>query len=92
MGNLTVGAAFIGTGDSFAQNDNKVVLPGYMITNLFASYALGDKMTLGFTMNNAFNKLAYTEAEGQNNLGNNDLFIARAMNGRSAKVSVRYAF
>ncbi len=92
MSNWNVGASFVGTGKSFAQNDNKALLPGYTITNLFASYAYNDKVSLLLTVNNFFNTLAYTEAEDQNNLGNNPLYIARALNGRSAKASVRYSF
>jgi outer membrane receptor protein involved in Fe transport len=91
-GDLTLGASFVGTTKSFAQNDNDVVLPGYVIANAFANYAVNDRLTLGLTANNLFNKLAYTEAEGQNNLGDNPLFVARAMNGRSIKLSARYTF
>jgi outer membrane receptor protein involved in Fe transport len=92
VGDLSFGASFIGTTKSFAQNDNQVVLPGYMITNLFGTYAFSDKISLNVSVNNLFNKLAYTEAEGQGNLGDNPLFVARAMNGRSIRASVRYAF
>ena len=43
-------------------------------------------------VNNLFNTLGYTEAEGQGNLTNNPLYIARAINGRSARVSLKYSF
>ena len=48
------------------------------------SYSLG--------VNNLFNKLGYTEAEGQNNLGSNPLYIARSINGRTVKASLKYQF
>jgi hypothetical protein len=49
-------------------------------------------MALSLSLNNAFNKLAYTEAEGQGNLEANPLYIARALNGRSAKATLKYSF
>lgn len=34
----------------------------------------------------------YTEAEGQGNLSNNPLYVARSINGRSVKAGLRYSF
>jgi outer membrane receptor protein involved in Fe transport len=68
------------------------VLPGFAVVNLFANYELNDRTTLSLGVNNVFDQLGYTEAEGQNNLGDNPLYIARAVNGRSAKLSLKYAF
>lgn len=92
FGPLEVGGALIGTTRSYAQNDNQVVLPGFSVVNLFANYELSDNATLSLGVNNAFDQLGYTEAEGQNNLGTNPLYVARAINGRSAKVSLKYVF
>jgi outer membrane receptor protein involved in Fe transport len=68
------------------------VLPGFAVVNLFANYELGEHAVLSLGVNNVFDQLGYTEAEGQNNLGDNPLYIARAMNGRSAKLSLKYTF
>jgi outer membrane receptor protein involved in Fe transport len=92
FGPLEVGGAIIGTTRSYAQNDNQVVLPGFAVVNLFANYELSDKALLSLGINNAFDQLGYTEAEGQNNLGDNPLYVARAVNGRSARLSLRYTF
>lgn len=92
LGALEIGAAVIGTTKSYAQNDNQVVLPGYFVVNPFASYALSDKLQVSLSVNNLFDKVGYTEAEGQGNLVNNPLFIARSINGRSAKATLKYAF
>lgn len=92
IGTVEIGGALIGTTRSYAQNDNQVVLPGYAVVNLFTNIELGERATLSLGVNNAFNQLGYTEAEGQNNLGDNPLYVARAINGRSAKVSLRYTF
>lgn len=91
-GNLEVGGAIIGTTKSYAQNDNVVVLPGYAVVNLYASYALSDSTTVSLGVNNLFNTVGYTEAEGQNNLGDNPLYIARSVNGRSVKASLKVEF
>jgi outer membrane receptor protein involved in Fe transport len=92
IGPFEVGASIVGTTKSFAQNDNQVVLPAYVIVNPYASYQLTDKLSLLLSVNNVFDKLAYTEAEGQGNLTNNPLFIARALNGRTTKATLKYSF
>lgn len=92
MGDLDFGASIVGTTKSYAQNDNQVVLPAYFIVNPYVNYQLTEKMALSLSLNNAFNKLAYTEAEGQGNLEANPLYIARALNGRSAKATLKYSF
>ena len=92
LGAFEFGASIVGTTKSYAQNDNQVVLPAYLVVNPYASYQLSDKLSLSVSVNNVFDKLAYTEAEGQGNLTNNPLYVARALNGRSAKATLRYSF
>jgi outer membrane receptor protein involved in Fe transport len=92
VGAFEIGATIIGTTKSYAQNDNQVVLPAYVVVNPFASYALSDRLMVSVSINNVFDKLAYTEAEGQGNLTNNPLYVARALNGRSAKATLKYSF
>ncbi|MCP5285774.1 MAG: TonB-dependent receptor [Burkholderiaceae bacterium] len=82
-----VGATIIGTTKAYAQDDNQVVLPGYTVVNLFAAYELADSLTLSLSVNNLFNTVGYTEAEGQN-----ALYVARSINGRSAKATLKYSF
>ncbi len=92
FGPVEVGAQLIGTTSSYAQDDNAVILPAYAVLNVFASYELASNLNLAVGINNLTDKLAYTEAEGQNNLGNNPLYIARALNGRTAKMTLKYSF
>lgn len=92
IGPVEVGGSLIGTTKSYAQDDNVVVLPGYATVNLFANYEVARNLTASLGVNNLFNTLGYTEAEGQGNLTNNPLYIARAINGRSARVSLKYSF
>jgi outer membrane receptor protein involved in Fe transport len=91
-GAFEIGASIIGTTKSYAQNDNQVVLPAFVTVNPFASYQLSDKLSLSLSVNNLFDKVGYTEAEGQGNLVNNPLFIARSINGRTAKATLKYLF
>jgi outer membrane receptor protein involved in Fe transport len=92
VGAAEFGASFVGTTKSFAQDDNQVVMPGFTVVNLFAAYELANNLTLSVGVNNAFNALGYTEAEGQNNFGNNPLYVARSINGRSARATLKYSF
>lgn len=92
FGDLEVGGAVIGTSKSYAQDDNQVVLPAYAVVNAFVNLQFGSNATLQFGMNNLFDQIGYTEAEGQGNLTNNALYVARSINGRSAKVTLKYAF
>ncbi|WP_374660341.1 TonB-dependent receptor domain-containing protein [Inhella sp.] len=89
---LEFGASIVGTTKSYAQNDNQVVLPAYFVVNPYLTYNVSAKLQLQLSVNNAFNKLAYTEAEGQGNLEANPLYVARALNGRAAKATLRYSF
>jgi outer membrane receptor protein involved in Fe transport len=92
FGAFEIGASIVGTTKSYAQNDNQVVLPAFVTVNPFASYQLSQKLALSLTVNNLFDKVGYTEAEGQGNLTNNPLFIARSINGRTAKATLKYSF
>ena len=87
-GDLELGAAFVGTTKAYGDDGNTITMPGYVITNLFASYQITKDLTAAVSVNNAFNKLAYTEVEGGGGIGN----AARALSGRSAKLSLKYSF
>jgi outer membrane receptor protein involved in Fe transport len=62
------------------------------VVNAFVNYEVVNGATLSLGVNNLFDKIGYTEAEGQNNLGDNPLYIARSINGRSIKASLKYRF
>ncbi len=84
-GELEFGAAFIGSSDSWADDQNTIKMPGYMVTNLFVNYRVDKHTSVSFGVNNAFDTLAYTEAEG-------DGHAARALPGRTAKATLKYEF
>ena len=87
-GPLEVGGALIGTTKSFGQDDNQVELPGYAVVNAFANYELTRNTTFSLGVNNLFDALGYTEAEPQGG----GLYVARAVNGRTFKASLKYTF
>ncbi|GJI91990.1 TonB-dependent receptor [Duganella hordei] len=82
---VTVGASLIGTGKSWGDDAHTIVLPAYEVVNAFANYRVTEKATLSLSVNNLFNKIGYTEVEG-------DGHAARSISGRAAKVSLSYAF
>ena len=98
IGAFEVGASIVGTTKSYAQNDNQVVLPGFVVVNPYASYQFSDKLSISLSVNNLFDKLGYTEAEGQCNfcspsgLADNPLYVARSINGRTTKATLKYTF
>jgi len=85
FGDATVGASLIGTGKSWGDDAHTIVQDAYQVVNMFANYRLTPKTTLSFSVNNLFNKIGYTEVEG-------DGHAARSINGRAAKVGLTYAF
>jgi outer membrane receptor protein involved in Fe transport len=92
-GAFRVGANVVGTTESFAQFDNQLVLPGYVIVNPFASYDLTDELALTLNVNNLFDEFAVTESEEGSIVPNtSNILRARTLNGRTASVSLRYSF
>jgi len=85
FGALEVGGAVIGTGKSWGDDGNTITQPGFMVVNLTANYQFNDKLTASVSVNNLLDKLGYTEVEG-------DGHAARAVNGRTVKLGVKYAF
>lgn len=85
FGDATIGASVIGTGKSWGDDAHTIVLPAYEVVNAYVNYNLTEKATLSLSVNNLFNKIGYTEVEG-------DGHAARSISGRAAKVSLSYAF
>ncbi len=85
MGDFEVGSSFVGTSGSFGDDANTIKMKGYVVTNLFASYQVNKTMSLSLGVNNLFDTLGFTEVEG-------DGHAARAVAGRSMKVSLKAAF
>jgi outer membrane receptor protein involved in Fe transport len=85
LGPASFGLAVVGTGKSWGDDANTLVLPGYTVVHAFLNYQLTPKVQLSLNANNLFNRIGYTEIEG-------DGHAARSITGRAVKASVRYAF
>jgi outer membrane receptor protein involved in Fe transport len=85
VGAWEVGAAIVGTTKSYGNDENTITLPGFTVVNPYLTWQASDKMTVQLAVNNLFNAIGYTEIEG-------DGHAARSVNGRTARVSLKYAF
>jgi outer membrane receptor protein involved in Fe transport len=88
LSDFDLGASFIGSGSSYADDGNTVNMAGYVVTNLFTNYRINKQANVVFSVNNLFDTLAFTEAEA----GGGTASAARALPGRTAKLSLKYDF
>lgn len=87
-GDWLFGGSMISTSKSYADNGNTVELPGYKMTNAFIGYSIDKKTTANLSINNLFNKVGLTEAQGF--VGNN--YSARPTSGRAIQAGLKYNF
>ncbi|TXI90873.1 MAG: TonB-dependent receptor [Burkholderiaceae bacterium] len=85
MGDVTLGASWIGTSKSWGDDANTLTLPSFSVVNAFVNYQLNERVKLSLNANNLFNKIGYTEVEG-------DGHAARSINGRTVKATLTYSF
>lgn len=88
--NWNAGANIIGTTDSYASDDNTLVMPGYTSVNLFANYFITPAIQLSFQMNNVFDTIGLTEIDSSPNA--QGVATARSIDGRTAKAGIRFTF
>ncbi|WP_340587295.1 TonB-dependent receptor domain-containing protein [Erythrobacter alti] len=88
---FTAGLNLIGTTESFTQDNNDLVLPGYNQVNAFLSVRPLDRLELTLNANNLFNAYGYTEAE-EGSIPGNGIVRARSIAGRTVSASVRIDF
>ncbi|MEP1444486.1 MAG: TonB-dependent receptor [Paraglaciecola sp.] len=92
----TIGLNLVGTTDSYVRNENVLVMPGYMTTNVFATYRFNDQLSVSFNINNLTDEIGLTEGEdaavGAPEPFTNEFVRMRSISGRSAVASVKYSF
>ena len=89
----TAGLNIIGTTDSYAQDNNQLVMPGYTQVNLFADYRFAERWVVALNVNNVFDEFGITESEeGSIVEGVENIIRARSIPGRTSSVSLRYEF
>jgi outer membrane receptor protein involved in Fe transport len=88
-----IGFSFIGQSKAYAQDENKLVMNGFMIVNSFIDFTLTKGLSLNLSGNNLLNTLAITEAEEGSITENQVNYVrARPMPGRSVSMAVTYRF
>lgn len=91
VGPVTLGANFIGTTSSYAQDSDQLKLPGYTTVNTFLQYRPIDRVQLSLNANNLFNVKGFTEAE-EGAIPATGIVRARSINGCTISAAVRVSF
>jgi len=89
---VTVGANFIGTTASYAQDVNQLKLPAYTLVNAFVQVRPIERVQLMLNVNNLFDKLALAEITQGTIPANGGIVLGRAYNGRTVSATLRYSF
>lgn len=87
----TLGVNLIGTTGAYAQDSNELKFDAYTQVNAFAQYFVTDDFTVSVNVNNLFDVVGITEAE-EGAANPNDVIRARAINGRTSSINLRYTF
>ncbi|MEJ7806608.1 MAG: TonB-dependent receptor [Telluria sp.] len=85
IGDASFGVSVIGTGKSWADDQHTIQMPAYAAVNGYLNYQISERVLVALSANNLFNKIGYTEVEG-------DGHAARAIGGRSVKATLKYSF
>lgn len=88
---FTIGANIVGTTESYAQDNEGLILPGFTQVNAFLSVRPMERVQLSLNANNLFNTAGYTEAE-DGSIPGNGIVRARSISGRTVSASVRFGF
>ena len=89
----TLGLSFIGQTKAYAQDNNDLVMNGFMIVNGFVEVAITKGLSLNLAGNNLFDTLAITEAEEGSITDNAVNYVrARPLPGRSISAALSYKF
>lgn len=90
-GKVTFGAVINGTTESFAQDTNQLVQPGYVLVSPFVQYRPANGVTVALNAFNVFDELAVVAIQAPT-IPASGLANAQVMNGRTVTASLRYAF
>jgi outer membrane receptor protein involved in Fe transport len=91
FGKVAVGAVINGTTESFAQDTNQLVQPGYVLVSPFVQYRPAEGLTVALNAFNAFDKFAVVALQAPA-IPPSGITNAQVMNGRTVTASLRYAF
>lgn len=88
---VTLGANLIGVTSSYAQDDDVLKQPGYVLVSPFAEFRPARRVTLRFNATNVFNRLAIVSV-GSAAIPPVGVVTAQVANGRTISAALRFAF
>lgn len=89
----TLGLSFIGQTKAYAQDNNDLVMNGFVIVNGFVEFGLTKGLSLNVAGNNLLDTLAITESEeGSITENTTNIVRARPLPGRSISMTLSYKF
>lgn len=88
---FAVGAAFIGTTDSFAQDVNLLKMPGYVTVNAFVQVRPIDRLLVSLNAANLFDELALTSID-EDRIPAAGIVRVRLLTGRTVSLTARFDF
>ena len=93
IGKGALGVSMVGTTKVYSQDDNSVVLPGFVYLNAFANYSITKGLSVRMNVNNLTNTLGFTEMEADPFTNNAVNYMrARPITGRATTMTVTYSF
>lgn len=89
----SVGLSFVGQSKAYAQDNNELVMPSFVVASGFINYAITKSLNANLSVNNIFDTIAVTEAEeGSITEGQDNYVRARTLPGRSVSLALKYNF
>lgn len=87
------GLSFVGQTEAFAQDNNELVMPGFVMFNAFTNISIIKGFAVNLAANNLFDSLGITESEeGSIIEGTTNYVRARPLPGRSVSLTLSYSF
>jgi outer membrane receptor protein involved in Fe transport len=87
---FSIGAVFIGSTSSYADDENEVLLPGYVTTNAFVQFRPLDHLLLSLNANNLLNVTAFTDIDIEH--PETGIGLSYPLNGRTISAAIRFDF
>ena len=89
----SIGLSFTGQTEAYAQDNNELVMPGFVIVSGFANVKITDSLFANISANNIFDSIGVTEVEEGSIVENQDNYVrARPLPGRSMTLGLQYKF
>ena len=91
LGKVSTGFFLIGASKAYAQDNNSLVMPSYMVVNPYLSYQFTKNLGASINGNNIFDAIGVTEAE-EGSIPTNGIVRGRPLPGRSLSMSLKFDF